>query len=154
MITIRNAIQSDCDSISTKMADGFFNYARFEDKHNLTLNRDHFKITLSFLMGNGVLLVAEDETGELVGTIGGIVCPWFCDHSKLILSETWWWVNVEKQSKGVGFALIESFMNAGKSKGATHVLMVTLDGPNEDRLVKAYEKYGFRHLEHHFIKEL
>ena len=101
----------------------------------------------------GVLLIIEDDEG-IFGSIGGIKAPWMMDNSQMMLMETWWWINEDKQNHWAGALLIKAFIERAKILNIDFVIMVTLDGNKEEKLKETYHKLGFEHLEHHFIKKV
>ena len=150
---IQNATIEDIEAIEL-MGPRFFEYGQF-DKKGLRYDMDTCKNLLSFLIKNecGILLVANED-GNLCGSIGGVITPWMMDNSQLVLMEIWWWVNPEYRSKNIGMDLIEHFQDEGKRKGASLLIMVTLDGPKESKLTQFYERFNMKHLEKHYIKEI
>ena len=150
---IRQATLEDIPEM-VRMGQAFYDYADFGNR-GLAVDHKAFGELLANLMQmkESVLLVAEDK-GQLVGAIGGMMAPWILNYSQQLLTELWWWVMPEHQKGGIGIKLIEAFQAEGKARGASHVIMVTLAGDKEGKLMSVYSKMGFNHLEHHFIKEL
>lgn len=102
-----------------------------------------------------VFLVAETNEG-IAGAIAGIIGPWACDGRQPMLQEFFWyapcgWVGTEG---GLGRKLQDEYERIGKESGAVFCLMGTQDGPREDVLKRLYERRGYKHFNHQYIKEL
>lgn len=150
---VRPATTDDMWSL-INIGDLFYREGGFADR-GLRIKDDDLGKFLLFLINspNGILLVVEDNE-VVIGTIGGIVNPWFLDFSQSILIENWFWVHPDHRNRKAGSLLLSEFEVAGKDIGVSHVCMVTLDSREEERLMGYYRSVGYAHLEHHFIKEI
>lgn len=74
------------------------------------------------LMDSGVVLVAESDGGELLGTIGGTIGFHVFDPEKLVLAELWWWVAPEHRGSSAGLRLLQAF----RERGLEDVDLVTM----------------------------
>lgn len=148
---IREAKSTDIEGIKV-LGESFYNEANFSSK-GLSLNLDSFAAFLRQVIDHPdvVILVCEKDE-ELVGTVAGAITPWILDTSQSILQEIWWYV--DPKERGVGGRLLKRFEEIGRQKDVTFVLMVTLDSKHEDKLINYYERQGYQHLEHHFIKRM
>jgi len=149
-VSIRNATQDDFQ-ILLEWGHEFFQYGKFVEK-GLRFDVGSFKRLVDYLISDGILLIAEDEVP--IGSVGGIIYPFMFDQSNIIATEVWWWVDPSYRNSNVGMKLLREFETVAKLNGATSVMMVTIDTENEHALHKYYQKFGYKHLEHHYIKEL
>lgn len=99
------------------------------------------------LIENHVFLVIPN-----VGIIAGMLGPHFINPKIRVLSETFWWVAKDSRASGVGTALFEAFVEAGRQHEADWVT-VTLEAtsPIEDEFLFSR---SFRLQEKCFLKEL
>jgi hypothetical protein len=148
---IREANINDIPSI-LKRGPSFFKHAGFEEK-GLIFDEDSAYKTLQFLVNddNGIVLVSEDKKSN--GFIYGMLSPFPLNYDQIILTEFAWWVDPTARN-ATGLKLLKEFERIGKEKGADLIIMMTSDSFQEEKLKKFYEKKGFKHLEHHYIKRL
>jgi len=148
---VRKATIADIPAME-KMGESFYKYGGFE-RYGLSYTPDAFKKVLTNLIESPDFMVLVCEKGtELVGSIAGVFGPWLTDPSQNILTELWWWVDVEKHGQGVGTSLIQAFEREAVMGGSVGTIMVTLAGPQEDKLKSVYTKMGYSHLEAQYFK--
>jgi hypothetical protein len=148
---IREMIAEDIPRI-LEMAVDF--HSHFADK-GLGYNKLNFAQYCRFLMGGGstaVFVMVKD--GEVAGTIAGIVTPWFMNFSQKVLTEQWWWVD-PKYRGGISSArLLDCLIKWGKERGASLMIMVSIDSGTQDAVEEYYKSRGMTPLENHFIQEI
>ena len=105
-----------------------------------------------WLIENPLALVLVANNGSFCGSIGGIITPWVLDFNIKIMTEMFWYV-LPKQRGSAGLRLIKEFETMSHDMGANRILMVGLEELNKP-ISKYYTKHGYKHLEHHFIKEI
>ena len=71
-----------------------------------------------------VLLVAEKD-GAVIGTVAGVISPWFLDNSQTVAMETWWWVDPKHRGGTAGVRLLEAF----EQWKTMSTLLLVDDGP-------------------------
>ena len=148
---IRKATIKDIKGIES-LGEKFYNEAEFSKK-GLGLDVSTFGILVTQLLDYpSVLILVVEKDNKIIGTIGGVISPWLLDTNQKILQELWWYIDPEY--RGIGHRLIVKFEKEAVKLGANFVLMVTLDSKHEDKLITYYNKMGYNHLEHHFIKKV
>lgn len=100
--------------------------------------------------GTGVIFVIE-ESGELVGTIGGVAYP-EAYSSELIAQEFFWWIN--RESRGRGIRLYKEFEDWARERGCSQIRMGHLLDSMPEKVAKFYERMGFVAVEVNFCKTL
>lgn len=101
--------------------------------------------------GSGIIIAAEDD-GEILGVIGGLFGN-AVTTGALELNEMFWFMGENARGQGVGKALLQAFIHAGKSAGAEGISMVHLCDEVGDRLSEAFKGLGFRPLEVRYYME-
>ena len=146
---IRNACKDDMPELIAGSLR--FHEAMLKQK-TLTFDPDSAKKLMMFLIGSPAALVLVMEMKKsIVGAIGGFLSPWMLDWRIKIMTEFFWWLNEER--RGSGIRLLIEFERLAKIKGADRMIMVTLQ-QDDETLARYYERRGYKHLEHHFIKEI
>lgn len=102
------------------------------------------------LMGQGVFLLAEDESG-VVGMVGLVVAPFMFNNARRVAYEVVWWVNPEAQGRGAGKALLAAIEPACKEAGCAAVVMVHLHN-SPPQAAALYERMGFGLTETSYTK--
>jgi GNAT superfamily N-acetyltransferase len=151
-ILIRNAEFCDMEQL-LKLGVEFHKYAELS-KFGLGFNRKNFSGVLVHFMSNEncCLLVAEMDE-KIVGSIAGMVAPWFLDPGQLNASEHWWFVSPEYRGT-VGLELMVNLEIWAKAKGAKCLAMAGFAEKRLPGLTRLYRQKGYRPLEMHFVKEL
>ncbi len=137
------------------MGEAFYNETTLKDKG---LDADTFSLleTIKFLVtsGHGLLILAVDEGGVVVGTIAGVISPWLLCKEQSVCQEAWWYVAKDHRGKGVEHWLLEQFESTAKAAGAQFCIMGTHDNPRERVLLRYYARNGYTSLEHLLIKKV
>jgi len=97
-------------------------------------------------------IVYKEVVGK--GCILGIVYPHFLNPEVVICQELGWWVEPEFRNTSVGIKLYNAFEREAVTRGATKVMMISLEAQSPQRMDRLYKKLGFRMLEHTYIKEV
>jgi len=152
MASIRKAQVRDIPRI-LEMAHGFYEYG-IKDK-GLRYEEESFAQYILFMITNPHTTVLVAAVGEdIVGTISGILSPWFMDFGQGVLTEQWWWVEPGNRGSGIANDLLQHLINWGKAHGAVRLVMVSLGSGIEREVMDLYERRGFTYVESHFIKEI
>jgi GNAT superfamily N-acetyltransferase len=104
------------------------------------------------LMREGVLLIAEDESGP-VGVVGLVVAPFMFNGAHQVAYEVIWWCQPESQGNGAGKALLAAIEPACRDRGVSAIQMVHLSN-SPPQAAALYERMGFAHTESSFTKVL
>jgi len=88
--------------------------------------------------------------------IGGILFKkdylFLCN--KNCLSEIFWWIDPEERNSIAAYKLIKHAENYAVKNDFDSILMACMEYPRPERLIKFYQKIGYKPLEHHFIKDI
>lgn len=97
-----------------------------------------------------VILVAEDE-GEIIGFIMGVARYYEYATSNLVGTCEHLYVYPEHRNKDIAFKLVTTLENIGKAMGCKEIEFIT---KFDDKLIKIYERKGFKPVEIVFSKEV
>ena len=101
--------------------------------------------------GAGVILLLEDETGEIDGTLGGVVYPEPYSGT-LIATEFFWFV--KQARRGEGLKLLRAFEAWARAKGCAQIRMAHLVDVMPAKLEKVYRRFGYTPAEVLYVKEI
>ena len=149
---IREAILSDIPRI-VEMSVGFYNTA-VKDKGLGFSPIDLYKYTESLIRNEigGVFVLEIDD--KLVGSIAGIITPWFMDFSTRLVMEQWWWVEPSYRGNEQSVLLIDALIKWGRSRRANKIMMVSIGSDKEKAVQRYYRRLGFKYVETQYIKEI
>lgn len=104
-------------------------------------------------MAGGVVLVATDDDGAVVGGImGTITGPWFAPTVPCAVEVAWW---VDEHARGmVGIRLYRAFEAWAREQGARAVVMSDLVTGGEAPAGVLYNRLGYTLAERSHIKRL
>lgn len=100
------------------------------------------------------LTVCDDESGCIAGTIAGIISPWLLNKGAQTLQELWFYLRPAYRTPRLARNLMAAFEAYGRKAGATHCIMGTHLHARERALDRFYKATGYKHLEHHYVREL
>jgi hypothetical protein len=112
---IREATIKDLD-VLVKHAKGMHEESE-NIKYGYRYNEADTRNTLTNIIENDscIKLVLEKK-GRVVGSITGVLVPWFTDASMIISKEIYWYV--ERQHRGQGILLLRKYEQESKERGA------------------------------------
>ena len=146
---IRQATLDDLGAI-VSMAEKF--YATTHYSHWANFNTDTVETLASNLIENHVMLCAEVD-GVVVGMVGLFVAPFMFNSDKTGAYEVVWWVNPESQGSGIGMELLAAIEPACREKDCDIIQMVMMAN-SPPKAAAIYERFGYKHSETSFTKEL
>lgn len=106
------------------------------------------------MISDGLCIVAVDEDDVHLGGVGARKVPLFINDDFSFAMERFWWVSPEQRSSGVGLRLLMSIEQAAKDAGCSHLLMLSLVGPDATKADAIYAKAGYVMTEHVHSKVL
>jgi GNAT superfamily N-acetyltransferase len=149
---IRLAEFSDMEQLLS-LGEKFHKYAEL-GKFGLGYSRKGFSGILAYFINNeNCALFVSEIDNKVVGTIAGMVAPWFLDPEQINASEHWWFVLPEYRGT-TGADLLSKLEEWAKFKGARCLAMAGFNEKRITALTRLYRQKGFRPLETHFVKEL
>lgn len=145
---IRQAFVDDLASL-VPMGKSFSLESKF-----VKFNEDVFLGTWERLIGtgNGVVFVAESDSGEIIGGIG--LLRFASPHSgELTAMELFWYVSPEFRGDA-GIRLLAQAEKWAKRSGCISMMMIHLADCMPDKIKGIYTKNGYDLMETHWVKEL
>jgi len=144
---IRTATREDIESI-LDMGDRFFSATKYSAL--MDYSRDATKKTIEHLIEDdlGILLVLDSGQG-VTGMVGALLYPFYMS-GELTGQELFWW----SEDKGRGLDLLKALEGKAGELGAKTFSMISLDGLDEERLDRIYQKNGYERSEHSYLKRL
>ena len=149
-VIIRKAELQDKDSVNLLIAQ-FYNEYYYD--HPFTFDWSSIAEDTTNFINLGVSLIAQ-ESNELVGCIGGMLCPTYFNHTQLCLEELLWYVTKQKRKGLTAIRLLKKFEEEGKRNGAQFVKMSHMAGFYDDKLPSLYNKRGYKPFEFYYLKEV
>ncbi|ALN79508.1 GNAT family N-acetyltransferase [Lysobacter antibioticus] len=145
---VRNATPADTPALLAMGAKFYAttSYSEFAEYDWVTVS------ALIDLMRDGVLLVAEDDSGP-VGVVGLVVAPFMFNGSRSVAYEVIWWVDPDAQGAGAGKALLAAIEPACRDRGVSAIQMVHLSN-SPPQAAALYERMGYRHTESSYTKRV
>lgn len=147
-MNVRKATKADLPHI-VEMSAQFYettSYRRFAE-----FCRESVEGLTMMLIDTGVMLVAEDSRGDIVGMAGLVVAPFMFNNAHKAAYEVVWWVNPDARSEGAGIALLRAIEPACKDAGCVAVQMVHLHNSPPQAAV-LYGRLGYSHSESSYTK--
>jgi RimJ/RimL family protein N-acetyltransferase len=136
-----------------EMAKSFHEYA-IADKGLGFSPSDFTRYSVFLMKSPAANILIADVDGVAVGTIAGIITPWFMNFSQLILTELWWWVDPEHRKGKIAFELLDALTEWGKYCGVSKLIMVSIGSDREEIVKRYYKRKGFIYMETQFVKEI
>lgn len=146
---IRNATHDDL-AVIVAMSEKFYattHYQNFAD-----FSAETVEALATTLLENHVMLCAEQD-GAVVGMVGLFVAPFMFNSQKKGAYEVVWWVNPESQGSGIGMELLAAIEPACREKDCDIIQMVMMAN-SPPKAAAIYERFGYKHSETSFTKEL
>lgn len=155
--SIREATEKDIPQL-TDMAMDFYREGEFKKK-GLGFDLQACTEYMQYLIANesAILLVAEVSVPEqrLVGSVAGMIEPWFLDFRQKMLMESWWWVNLDARgdNKGsIGGLLLDRFEEKAKDRGVQFCVLSTREFSQLNALGRIWEWRGYKPFSHVYMK--
>ena len=109
---------------------------------------------LSVLMGDsGIICVAEDDDGTIVGFIAVAILPFIFNSKHLSATELAFYVTPAAQKAGVGKALLTKAEQVARQRGVKFLTMVSLESVNPVGAQALYTQLGYQKNEVAFTKD-
>jgi len=97
-------------------------------------------------------VIALQEEGK--GVILGILYPHFLNPSMIVAQEIGWWVEPEYRNTSLAIRLLKKFEAEAADRGASKVIMISLESQEPAKVGSIYQRMGYRLIEHNYIKEI
>lgn len=96
------------------------------------------------------VFIKESESSPM-GMIGGYIVDHPFNPDVVLMSETFWWVPPEFRGMGIGIALLEEFVNYGKSMADTIQVSLEITSKVSDNTLMRIGLYPFERV---FVMEI
>lgn len=147
---IRPATVSDIPAIAA-LGEKFHAHAGWEE---IAYSRDDCAASLtSFMEADCFVCIVSETNGVIDGMAAGIVSPVYFNRDHLSGEELFWWAD-ETAPQFTGIRLLEALESAARERGCQTWQMKSLARLNGDRMIRLYERRGYRAAEQSFIKRL
>ena len=105
--------------------------------------------SLRQLIEQGILLVADE--GQIVGMAGGMIFPFYFNHSHLTGNELFLWVTPERRGS-LGVRLLDAMETEAVRRGCKSWGMNLMESIAPERTEKLFLRRGYRPIERTFVK--
>lgn len=147
MIQIREARIKDIDWIFEECK----SFAKFYGtKADLAGDMNYGMSYLFDLVTLHFVRIAEDEQGQRLGFIAGLITPHHFNPKLTLMTELLWWVPEHFRNTGAGKKLFDAFTEYGKMNADLVTFTLEDNSPVKDEFLL---KRGFRFKERTFILE-
>jgi len=140
---IRNAEHSDINSIVSLGID-CWSETRYSD-FNLDIEKVSLFIATMIEYEDGIVLVAEDDNGVIVGGILAEIFTHFFGHTKAALDLT---IFIDKEHRGSSafYKLIKRYKNVAKDMGVEDIMVGISSNIKVEQTSKMFGKLGFKQI--------
>mgnify|MGYP003346545912 CR=1 FL=1 len=104
--------------------------------------------------GDNVATFVFEHDGEVMGAVSGVVYPLVFNQKYMVCQELFWWADPEARKMGAGKELHSHPLEWAKGMGAQAMMMIAIENDCVKKVERLYNYYGYRKLEHIFIKEI
>lgn len=101
-----------------------------------------------------LILVAETDDKELVGTVGAISHPMWLNRDHVFVQEMFWYVKPDKRKSKAGKRLMQTLEDWSRRIGATSLCVASAKSKHQKRMNQIFIKQGFVETETQFTREL
>lgn len=109
--------------------------------------------SLHNLMGLPSFICLVADEGGIVGMVSAVLSPVYFNHAHMSGEELFWWVS-QDASQMTGVRLLDALEKEAKARGCQTFQMKSLARLGGERMVRLYNRMGYRASEQSFIKEL
>lgn len=108
--------------------------------------------SLTRFIGTGMFAGLVADNGHIVGAIGGLISPVYFNYSHVSGEELFWYVAPEAPQM-TGIKLLKAMEQEVRGRGCHSWQMKSLARLGGERMVRLYERMGYRKAERSFLKE-
>lgn len=148
MLIVRRATSTDLDWLMTQLR-AFSRF--FGSERALFGDEEYARKTMSGIIENHVVFIAEREDGALMGFVGGLLVQHFMNPKIRTLTELFWWVDPDHRRSRAALMLLETFMAYGKENADWITFSLEDHSPVSDRCLT---RRGFKPRERAYLMEV
>lgn len=111
-------------------------------------------LTTFWQMHEQELLLIAEESGAIIGGIGGLKSGLFFNADTLVGSERFWWLDPNYRNSRAGLQLLTEMEVAAKKAGCVYWLMLSLEGSDNGRADAIYRRFGYKPAERAYLKKI
>lgn len=145
---IRNATHADIPEIA-RLGAIFHAQAGWDE---IPYNAEDCARSLNNLMDGSAFICMVADEGQIVGMASGVISPVYFNHGHISGEELFWWVSQDAPHM-TGLRLLDALETEAQRKGCKTWQMKSLARLGGERMVRLYERRGYRSSEQSFIKE-
>ena len=101
----------------------------------------------------GMVMVAEDTEGDIVGLFGAVVSYSSFSMDPLGV-EMLWWVSPKARKSRLSITLVDGFEMWAKKLGLTKLVLGSMENEHSDAIDRFYKRRGYELTERTYFKEL
>lgn len=109
--------------------------------------------SLENLMQSDAFICLVCDVDGIVGMVAGVISPVYFNHSHVSGEELFWWTS-DDAPQMAGIRLLQGIEREAKARGCSTWQMKSLARLGGERMVRLYNRFGYRASERSFIKEL
>ncbi len=146
---ITEATKYDLEGIY-RCAKSFFEYAKYEEKYGMPLDKDSFLGMVTPYINTGICLLYRDtEYSKIRGGICGMVVPWGYNNAIKLCYELFYWMDPDV--RGQGLKLIKEYEKRVEEAGARSV-MIQPETELTEKIGLLYKRRKYQLFERFWIK--
>ena len=150
-VRVRKAVEGDIEWLLIELEE----FARFADtKYSLLPREDSVRrqILKAFIEKHVFFVAEEEENGERLGFISGLVHPHVFNPQLYVCQEMWWWVPKKTRGRSrAGMMLLDAFTEWGRENVDWIFFSLNHNTPVRP---EALEKRGYNFQEMQFLAEV
>jgi hypothetical protein len=107
--------------------------------------------TLGNVIDHGVIIVAEDPNGELIGFLAGMLCPVWCAPEFKVATELAWWMKPGNRNGMTAIRMLRQFESWAEGQDAAQVIVSSIPAISK-KVGNLYGKLGYQLVENSYRK--
>lgn len=112
---------------------------------------DSARETMMTMIERGTLVIAEHH-GQIIGGIGGFVCPRATNREWRTLIESFWWLSPEHRGRTTGIRLLMAFEQRARDLDCNDIYMMAMEHINVESVEAMYLRLGYSPKERGYHK--
>jgi hypothetical protein len=117
----------------------------------VTVPDEGMAAALSNIIEQGVIIVAEDINGELIGFLAGMLAPVWCAPNCTVAAELAWWMKPGHRHGMTAVRMLRQFEAWAASKNADQVIVSSIPAISK-KVGNLYGKLGYELVENSYRK--
>lgn len=106
---------------------------------------------ISNVIEQGVVIVAEDAEGKLIGFLAGMIAPVWCAPAYKVAAELAWWMHPGHRNGMTAVRMLRQFENWAESHNAAQVVVSSIPSISQ-KVGDLYDRLGYELIENSYRK--